>query len=506
MAGPTRVPDEKTPPAAAPEQEEQLPWLEELPPRKIVAELDRYIVGQEVAKKAVAIAVRNRWRRTQAPEDIRDEILPNNIIMIGPTGVGKTEIARRLARLAGAPFLKVEASKFTEVGYVGRDVESMVRELVDVSINMVRTEREDDVYPEAEARAEERLLDMLLPPVPPTPQSLTPSPGEKGEGRGDKAPLFVVSSKGDVTAKVTEGDVEAQERRRRTREKLRQQLKEGKLEEREVEIEVQQQGFPMLEMMQPPQGMEGPDFNFTEWLQEMMPKKKKRRTVHLHEARRILVDEELKKLVDMDDVVNEALDRVENHGVIFIDEIDKIAGREGVHGPDVSREGVQRDLLPIVEGSTVQTRYGYVRTDHVLFIAAGAFHVSKPSDLIPELQGRFPIRVELQPLTEEDFVRIMTEPENALTKQYAALCAAEGATLEFTADGIKEIARIAAKANERMENIGARRLHTVMTNLLEDVLFDLPDLAEKSIKFDAARVRERLAKIVEDEDLRRYIL
>ena len=283
-------------------------------------------------------------------------------------------------------------------------------------------------------------------------------------------------------------------------------LKEGKLEEREVEIEVQQQGFPMLEMMQPPQGMEGPDFNLTEWLQEMMPKKKKRRTVHLHEARRILVDEELKKLVDMDDVVNEALDRVENHGVIFIDELDKIAGERGTVGPDVSREGVQRDLLPIVEGSTVQTRYGYVRTDHVLFIAAGAFHVSKPSDLIPELQGRFPIRVELQPLTEEDFVRIMTEPENALTKQYAALCAAEGATLEFTPDGIKEIARIAAKANERMENIGARRLHTVMTNLLEDVLFDLPDLAEKRIKFDATRVRERLAKIVEDEDLRRYIL
>jgi ATP-dependent HslUV protease ATP-binding subunit HslU len=504
MAEPTRVPPEGTSPAG-PNQEEQLPWLEELPPRKIVAELDRYIVGQDVAKKAVAIAVRNRWRRTQAPDDIRDEILPNNIIMIGPTGVGKTEIARRLARLAGAPFLKVEASKFTEVGYVGRDVESMVRELVDVSINMVRTEREDDVYPQAEARAEERLLDLLLPSTPVAPATSL-APGEKGEGRAESRPLFVVSSKGDVTPAASEADTEAQERRRRTREKLRQQLKEGKLEEREVEIEVQQQGFPMLEMMQPPQGMEGPDFNFTEWLQDMLPKKKKRRTVHLHEARRIVIDEELKKLVDMDDVVNEALDRVENHGVIFIDEIDKIAGERGTVGPDVSREGVQRDLLPIVEGSTVQTRYGYVRTDHVLFIAAGAFHISKPSDLIPELQGRFPIRVELQPLTEQDFVRIMTEPENALTKQYAALCAADGATLEFTPDGINEIARIAAKANERMENIGARRLHTVMTTLLEDVLFDLPDLPEKRIRFDAERVRERLAKIVDDEDLRRYIL
>jgi ATP-dependent HslUV protease ATP-binding subunit HslU len=509
MAEPTRTPPSddlsasSTPPQAP---EDSMPWLEELPPRKIVAELDRYIVGQEVAKKAVAIAVRNRWRRAQAPDDIRDEILPNNIIMIGPTGVGKTEIARRLARLAGAPFLKVEASKFTEVGYVGRDVESMVRELVDTSISMVRSEREDDVYPDAERRAEERLLDLLLPPTPTQPLPATPPTGEKGEGRAEKAPLFVVSSKGDVTPKTVEADVEAQERRRRTREKLRQQLKDGKLEEREVEVEVQQQGFPGIEMMQPPQGMEGPDFNFTEWLQEMLPKKKKRRTVHLHEARRILIDEELKKLVDMDDVVNEALDRVENHGVIFIDEIDKIAGERGTVGPDVSREGVQRDLLPIVEGSTVQTRYGYVRTDHILFIAAGAFHVSKPSDLIPELQGRFPIRVELQPLTEADFVRIMTEPENALTKQYAALCAAEGATLEFTGDGVREIARIAAKANERMENIGARRLHTVMTTLLEDVLFDLPELPNKRLVFDAPQVRDRLAKIVDDEDLRRYIL
>ncbi len=489
-----------TPPADA------LPWLEELPPRKIVAELDRYIVGQEPAKKAVAIAVRNRWRRGQAPEEIRDEILPNNIIMIGPTGVGKTEIARRLARLAGAPFVKVEASKFTEVGYVGRDVESMIRELVDVSINMVRTEREEDVYPQAELRAEERLLDLLLPPVPPPPSPVPQAgAGSTEQGAGSR-PLFVVSSKGDVTPKVPEADAEQTERRRRTREKLRKQLKDGELEEREVEVEVQQQGYPMLEMMQPPQGMEGTDVNFTEMLQEMLPKKKKRRIVHLHEARRILVDEELKKLVDMDDVINEALDRVENHGIIFIDEIDKIAGERGTVGPDVSREGVQRDLLPIVEGSTVQTRYGFVRTDHVLFIAAGAFHVSKPSDLIPELQGRFPIRVELSPLTEEDFVRIMTEPENALTKQYAALVAAEGATLEFTPDGVKEVARIAAKVNERMENIGARRLHTVLTTLLEEVLFELPDYPTKKIVFDAESVRERLSKIVDDEDLRRYIL
>src|SRR6058998_3013141 len=511
MAEPTRTPppppsgDAPSPDARAP-AEDQLPWLEELPPRKIVAELDRYIVGQEIAKKAVAIAVRNRWRRAQAPEEIRDEILPNNIIMIGPTGVGKTEIARRLARLAGAPFLKVEASKFTEVGYVGRDVESMVRELVDVAINMVRTEREDEVYPEAEARAEERLLDILLPAAPAPPLTASPSPGEKGEGRGEKAPLFVVSSKGDVTTKPLEADTEAQERRRRSREKLRQQLKEGKLEERDVEVEVQQQGFPMLEMMQPPQGMEGTDVNFTEWLQEMMPKKKKRRTVHLHEARRILVDEELKKLVDMDDVVNEALDRVENHGVIFIDELDKIAGERGTVGPDVSREGVQRDLLPIVEGSTVQTRYGYVRTDHILFIAAGAFHISKPSDLIPELQGRFPIRVELNPLTVEDFKRILVEPKNSLVRQYVALLETEGITLEITDTAVDAIASFAFTVNETTEDIGARRLHTIMTALLEELLFELPDYPIKHLVFDAAKVRERLSKVLENEDLRRYIL
>jgi ATP-dependent HslUV protease ATP-binding subunit HslU len=482
-----------------------MPWLEEMPPRQIVAELDRYIVGQEAAKKAVAIAVRNRWRRAQTPDDIRDEITPYNIIMIGPTGVGKTEVARRLARLSGAPFIKVEASKFTEVGYVGRDAESMVRDLVDSAINLVRTEREDEVYPQAEQRADERLLDLLLPAAP--------APMEKSERterteRTDKpevSSVFVVSSSGQ--AKPERALSPEEERRQRSREKLRAMLAEGQLDDREVEIEVVPQNFPMMELIQPPQGIEGPDINFTEMLQDMLPKRKKRRAVKVPEARRILVDEELKKLVDMDDVVNESLDRVENHGIIFIDEIDKIAGERGqAGGPDVSREGVQRDLLPIVEGSTVQTRYGYVRSDHILFIAAGAFHVSKPSDLIPELQGRFPIRVELQPLTEQDFVRIMTEPENALTKQYQALVTAEGADLVFTPEGIAEVARVAFMANDRMENIGARRLHTVMAALMEDVLFELPDYPEKRIVFDGENVRQRLIKIISDDDLRRYIL
>ncbi len=485
-------------PAQAPAQQ-PLPWLEELPPRQIVAELDRFIVGQDAAKRAIAVAVRNRWRRTQAPDDIRDEITPSNIILIGPTGVGKTEIARRLARLAGAPFIKVEASKFTEVGYVGRDVESMIRDLVDAAISLVRTEREDEVYPHAEEKAEERLLDLLLPPPPapppPRPSSDAPIKEEKG--------VFVVGPSGPARREEQSPE---EERRRRSREKLRGLLRDGKLDDREVEVEITPQSYPPINVLQPPEGMEGTDVNLGDLLQQMMPKPKKRRTVKVPEARRILIDEELKRLVDQDETVNEALDRVENHGILFIDELDKIAGERSTTGPDISREGVQRDLLPIVEGSTVQTRYGYVRTDHILFIAAGAFHVSKPSDLIPELQGRFPIRVELESLTEKDFVRILTEPENALTRQYRALVEAEGVKLEFTDDGIAEIARIAAVANDRMENIGARRLHTVMATLVEELLFELPNWPEKKIVFDVGRVRERLAKVVGDDDLRKYIL
>ena len=488
--------DTVVPPAE--QAQEPLPWLEELPPRQIVAELDRFIVGQDAAKRAIAVAVRNRWRRGQAPEAIRDEITPSNIILIGPTGVGKTEIARRLARLAGAPFVKVEASKFTEVGYVGRDVESMIRDLVDAAISLVRTEREDEVYPQAEERAEERLLDLLLPP-PPTPPPTKPA---EGEARVMQT-VYVAGAAGPARKEEKGAD---DERRRRSREKLRGLLREGRLDDREVEVEITPTAHPPLTLLQPPEGMEGPDFNFTELLQQMMPRQKKRRTVKVPEAKRILIDEELKRLVDQDETVNEALDRVENHGILFIDELDKIAGERSTTGPDISREGVQRDLLPIVEGSTVQTRYGYVRTDHILFIAAGAFHVSKPSDLIPELQDRYPIRVELESLTEKDFVRILTEPENALTRQYTALVEAEGFQVEFPPDGIAEIARIAALANERMENIGARRLHTVMATLVEEVLFELPNWPEKRIEFDAAKVRDRLAKVVGDDDLRKYIL
>jgi ATP-dependent HslUV protease ATP-binding subunit HslU len=472
--------------------EQALARLADLTPRKIVAELDRYIVGQDEAKKAIAIALRNRWRRQRTPEAIREEIAPNNIILIGPTGVGKTEIARRLAKLAGAPFIKVEASKFTEVGYVGRDVESMVRDLVESAIDMVRHERESDVDDLANDRVDERILDLLLPP--PTEAQIAQS--------GDTERVFVASSQGAVT----EDAVAARERHKRTRDKLKQLMVDGQLEAREVEIEVTQQSPQLIDLMGQQGAGEGMG-NLGEMLSELMPKKKKKRTVTVADARRILLDEEFDKLINFDDVVTDALERVEKLGIVFLDEIDKIAGARGeAGGPDVSREGVQRDLLPIVEGSNVQTKYGMVKTDHVLFVAAGAFHVSKPSDLIPELQGRFPIRVELKPLTEADFVRIMTEPENALTKQYAALIAAEGVELHMTADAIAEVARTAAQVNSRMENIGARRLHTVMSTLLEDVMYELPDRGTAPVHIDAKVVRDRLKAIAEDEDLRKYIL
>ena len=472
--------------------EQALARLADLTPRQIVAELDRYIVGQGNAKKSVAIALRNRWRRQRAPEPIRHEISPNNIILIGPTGVGKTEIARRLAKLAAAPFVKVEASKFTEVGYVGRDVESMVRDLVESAIDMVRTEREHEVEDLANDRVDERLLDLLLPPPPEAPP---PKP--------DGPAVFIVSREGE--AKPETAPDAARERHQRTRDKLKQLLRDGQLEQREVEVEVIVD-TPVFGMMVP-QGAPDAAGDVGEMLKDLLPKRKKKRSVTVTEARRILLDQEFDKLISDDDVVGDALERTEKLGIIFIDEIDKIAGAKSEHaGPDVSREGVQRDLLPIVEGSNVQTKYGMVKTDGVLFIAAGAFHVSKPSDLIPELQGRFPIRVELTRLTEEDFVRIMTEPENALTKQYQALVAAEGTQLTLTDDGVREVARIAALVNDKMENIGARRLHTVMTTLLEELLYELPDRGTAPVTMNARDVRERLKAIAEDEDLRKYIL
>src|SRR5271154_6981317 len=463
-------------------EEEQLA-LDELTPREIVVELDKHVIGQKDAKRAVAIALRNRMRRQKLTPELAEEIIPKNIIMIGPTGVGKTEIARRLAKLANSPFLKVEASKFTEVGYVGRDVESMVRDLVEIAIDNVREEKLEDVADKAELNAEERLLDILLPPSPPARAGETSTAG----------------------GAVIDGSSALAESSSRTREKLRQQLREGKLDERMVEIDVRERNFPSFEIMTN-QGVEEMDVNLKDMLPSIFGQRTKKRKMKVNEAFEYLIQEEEQRLIDMDQVTRMAIDRVENAGIIFLDEIDKIAGREGGHGPDVSREGVQRDILPIVEGTTVNTRYGFVRTDHILFIAAGAFHVSKPSDLIPELQGRFPIRVELKSLTVEDFIRILKEPKNALAKQYTALLETEGIKLVLMDDALEEVARFAAQVNESSENIGARRLHTIMEKMVEEVSFEGPDLKKKTVKVDAAYVRKQLAGIVKDQDLSRYIL
>jgi ATP-dependent HslUV protease ATP-binding subunit HslU len=443
-----------------------------LTPRQIVEELDKYVIGQHKAKRAVSIALRNRWRRQRLSDELRDEVMPKNIIMIGPTGVGKTEIARRLAKLVQAPFLKIEASKFTEVGYVGRDVDSIVRDLTEIGVNMVKNEMAEQVSERAETLAEERLLDLLLPPIRTSPGIESPT-------------------------------AEQQEQHKSTREKLRQQLRDGKLDNRSVELETKEKVMPFGIVSNV--GMEEIEMNLKEMLGGFLPEKTKRRKAKVPDSLRILVQEEAAKLIDMDKVVKEALNRVEQSGIVFLDEIDKIAGRE-THGPDVSREGVQRDLLPIVEGSTVTTKYGPVKTDHILFIAAGAFHVSKPSDLIPELQGRFPIRVELDSLGKSEFIRILTEPQNALIKQNIALLATEGVTLAFSTDSIEEIADIAAKVNERTENIGARRLHTILERLLDEISFEAPEKQGTKVDITAEQVRERLAEILKSEDLSRYIL
>jgi len=461
--------------------EEEQVTLDELTPREIVTELDKYVVGQNDAKRAVAIALRNRMRRQKLGPEMAEEVIPKNIIMIGPTGVGKTEIARRLAKLANSPFLKVEASKFTEVGYVGRDVESMIRDLVEIAIEMIREEKLEDVADKAELNAEERLLDILLPPTTSRPPD---------------------SNLGGV---VIDGSTSLTESSSRTREKLRQQLREGKLDDRTVEIETRERNFPSFEIISN-QGVEEMDVNLKDMLPNIFGQRTKKRKMKVNEAFEYLIQEEEQRLIDMEQVTRVAIDRVENSGIIFLDEIDKIAGRESGHGPDVSREGVQRDILPIVEGTTVNTRYGMVRTDHILFIAAGAFHVSKPSDLIPELQGRFPIRVELQSLTMADFVRILTEPKSSLTRQYIALLETEGVKLEFTPDSLEEVARFAFRVNEGTENIGARRLHTIMERVLDEISFEAPERKGQQFVVDAAYVQKMLSEIVKDQDLSRYIL